>query len=178
MDDITIIIAGLYGGVLDFYHSGFFLTVKILLGIYSLVLFIDVVLLLIARGVSGNIREGFYGMDVPRALLDKKKKTRKEWMVIRQKLESASPDDYKVAIIEADAFIDGIIQGLGYSGDNFGERLENIPEEHIVNVAGMKQAHKIRNKIIHDDNFVLSKSDALGVLGQYEEFLRSFHVID
>lgn len=178
MDDITIIIVNLYNGALSFYHSGFFLTVKIFLGIYSLVLFIDIVLLLIARGVSGNIREGFYGMDVPRAILDKKKKTRKEWMAIRQKLESANPDDHKIAIIEADDFIDRIVMGLGYPGDNFGERLENIPEEHIVNVAGMKQAHQIRNKIIHDENFMLSQSDALGVLSQYEEFLRSFHVID
>ncbi len=178
MEETVFIAGGLYAGVLKFYHSGFFLTVKIILGIYTLVLFIDIVLLLIQRGVAGNIREGFYGMDVPRAIIDKKKKTRKEWEVIRRKLESANPVDYKVALIEADDFIDEIVKGMGYKGDNFGERLEKIPEEHIVNVAGMQQAHQVRNKIIHDDNFVLSQSDALGVLSQYEEFLRSFQVID
>ena len=178
MGDLTFFIGNLYDGFLRFYHSGFFLTIKILLGIYTLVLFLDIILLIIQRGVAGNMREKFLGMDAPRAIMDKKEKTKEEWNVIRRKLGSANPVDYKLAIIEADDFIDGIIKGLGYAGDNFGERLENIPEEHIVNVSGMKQAHQVRNKIIHDDNFVLSQNDALGVLSQYEEFLRSFGVID
>ena len=75
-------------------------------------------------------------------------------------------------------FIEKIIVGFKYKGENFGERLENIPEDHLVNVAGIKQAHQVKNRIIHDDNFVLSKEDALGVLSQYEEFLRSFQVVD
>jgi hypothetical protein len=70
------------------------------------------------------------------------------------------------------------VAGLGYEGADFGERLDNASEDHIVNVAGMKQAHQIRNKIIHEDNFVLSKNDALGVLAQYEEFLRSYQIVD
>ena len=178
MDDLLFILGDLYQSAIGFYHSGFFLTIKILLGIYSLVLFVDIVLLLWQRGLSGNFREGIYGMDVPRAIVGKKKQTRDKWSEIRKKVELGGPIDFKVAIIEADDFIDGIVEGLGYSGDNFGERLDGIPEEHIANVAGMKQAHQVRNKIIHDDNFVLSQADALGVLSQYEEFLRNFQVID
>ena len=178
MDDIIFILGDLYQGALSFYHSGFFLVIKILVGIYSAVLLIDIILLLIQVGVSGNLREEFYGMNVPRALVGKKKQTKKRWEGIMAKVDSGSLVDYKVAVIEADDLIDGIIAGLGYKGENFGERLDNVPEEHIVNVAGMKQAHQVRNKIIHDDNFVLSRNDALGVLSQYEEFLRSFQVID
>jgi hypothetical protein len=178
MDGMLFIAGDLYTEILKFYHSGFFLTIKIILGIYTLVLFIDIILLLIQRGVAGNIREGIYGMDVPRAILDKKEKTREDWEGIKKKLASANPVDYKVALIEADDFIGEIVKGLGYAGDNFGERLDNIPEDHVMNVAGMRQAHQVRNKIIHDDNFVLSQNDALGVLSQYEEFLRGFQVID
>lgn len=168
----------IYGEILEFCNSGFFLTLKVIFGIYTIVLFLDVILLLVQRGVAGNMREKFLGMDAPRAILDKKEKTREEWNAIKQKLESANPRDYKVAIIEADDFIEKIIVGFKYKGENFGERLENIPEDHLVNVAGIKQAHQVKNRIIHDDNFVLSKEDALGVLSQYEEFLRSFQVVD
>lgn len=178
MDNLTFVIGDLYNIFLKFYHSGLFLIIKILAGIYATVLFLDIILLIIQRGVAGNMREKFLGMDAPRAIMDKKEKTKEAWEIISKKLESDNPVDYKVAIIEADDFIDEIVKELKYEGKNFGERLENIPEEHIVNVAGMKQAHQVRNKIIHDDNFVLSQNDALGVMSQYEEFLRSFQIID
>lgn len=178
MSEQVFILGNLYEGLLKIYHSGFFLTIKIILGIYVIVLFLDIILLVIQRGVAGNMREKFLGMDAPRAIMDKQEKARKRWGLIREKMESANPVDYKIAIIEADDFIDEIVKALKYKGENFGERLENIPEEHIVNVSGMAQAHQVRNKIIHDDNFVLSQSDALGVLSQYEEFLRSFQIID
>jgi hypothetical protein len=178
MEEVIFIAQDIKHSLIAFYHSGFFLTIKILAGVYTLVLFIDIILLLIQRGVSGNIREGIFGMDVPREILDKKKKARQDWLKITQKIETGNGNDYKIAIIEADAFADRLVAGLGYEGAAFGERLDNASEDHIVNVAGMKQAHQIRNKIIHEDNFVLSKNDALGVLAQYEEFLRSYQIID
>jgi hypothetical protein len=178
MEEIAFFIMNIQEGMVRIYHSGFFFALKFLAGIYAAVLFLDVVLLLIQRGVAGNMREKFLGMDAPRVILDKQEKAKEEWDAIRRKLESGNAVDYKVAIIEADEFIEKIIAGLGYGGENFGERLENIPGGHIVNLAGMKQAHQVRNRIIHDDNFVLSKTDALGVLSQYEEFLRSFQVVD
>jgi hypothetical protein len=178
MDEIIFLIANIQNGLVKFYHSGFIAVVKFLLGIYVLVLFLDIILLVIQRGVAGNMREKFLGMDAPRAILDKKEKTKKTWEMITNKMESGNPVDYKVAVIEADDFIDEIVKGMGYKGANFGERLEKIPKDHIVNISGMTQAHQVRNKIIHDDNFVLSQNDARGVLSQYEEFLRSFGVID
>lgn len=178
MLELQIFLANIYAGLLKFYHSGFFLTVKIILGIYSAVLFVDIILLLVQRGVSGNLRETLTGMDVPVALTRKKTKTRKRWEEIKQKLAIGNPNDYKIAVIEADDFIGEIIAGMGYAGSNFGERLEDVPEGQIANIEGMKEAHSVRNRIIHDDRFVLSREDAEGVLAQYEEFLKSFQVID
>lgn len=168
----------LYNDILKFYHSGAFLTIKILLGIYSFVLFADIVLLVIQKGLGGSVREGYLGMNIPRGLATQKNKTREKWLKIRKKLESHNPNDYKVAIIEADDIIDGLVKGLGYPGENFGDRLNAIPDSQIENIEGMKQSHEVRNRIIHDDRFVVSKEDADIALKQYEEFLDSFQVLD
>ena len=178
MLELQIFLANIYAGVLKFYHSGFFLTIKILLGIYAAVLFVDIILLLVQRGVSGNLRETLTGMDVPVALTRKRAKTRKRWEEIKQKLAIGSPTDYKIAVIEADDFIGELIAGMGYAGSNFGERLDNVPEGQIANIEGMKEAHRTRNRIIHDERFILDKEAAIEVLAQYEEFLKSFQVID
>lgn len=176
--DLQFLAIILYNDIIKFYHSGLFSVIKILLEIYAVVLFIDLVLLLVQRGISANMREMFTGMDVPLEITTNKKKMQKKWSAIRRKLESQYEADYKVAIIEADEIIDNLVAGLGYAGDNFGERLNNIPDTQIVNIEGMRQAHEVRNRIIHDDNFKLSREDADIALGQYEELLRSFEVFD
>jgi hypothetical protein len=139
---------------------------------------VDIILLLISAGVGGSLRATWTGMNIPQEFTTKKKKARKTWQDIRSKLESGNETDYKVAVIQADAFIDDLISRMGYAGDNFGERLANIPINHIVNIEGMKQAHEVRNRIIHDESFALSKGDAEIALGQFEELLKSYQVID
>jgi hypothetical protein len=168
----------LYKDILGLYHSGLFLTIKILLEIYTVVLLLDIILLLFQRGLSGNVREMFTGMDVPLGITTGKKKLQKKWNDIRQKLESQNEADYKVAVIEADDVINDLVAGLGYKGENFGERLGNIPDAQVVNIEGMKQAHEVRNRIIHDDNFQLSREDAEIALGHFEELLRDFQVLN
>jgi hypothetical protein len=175
MEDFIIIA---YNGLIDFYHSGFFSLIKFLVGIYTIILLVDIILLLIKVGIGGSLRETLIGMDIPQEFTTKKRRARKDWQDIRHKLESANETDYKVAIIQADAFIDDLVSRMGYAGDNFGERLANIPADHIVNIEGMQQAHEIRNRIIHDENFVVSREDAEIALGQFEELLKSYQVID
>lgn len=171
-------IAIAYKDFIAFYHSGIFSVIKFLAGIYAIIVFVDIILLLIHAGLGGSLRSTWTGMDIPREFTTKKKQARKTWQDIRNKLESANETDYKVAVIEADAFIDDLVSRMGYAGDNFGERLANIPINHIVNIEGMKQAHEVRNRIIHDENFALSKEDAEIALGQFEELLKSYQVID
>jgi len=176
--DLQSIIALLYKDIIKFYNSGAFSVIKFLLGIYAIIVFVDIILLLVHRGLGGNIRETLTGMNIPQELTSKKKKTRAMWSKIRQRLESANEAEYKMAIIEADDIINELVRGLGYKGENFGERLSNIPDAQIANIEGMKQAHELRNRIIHDENLTLSREESDNALSHYEEFLRSFQVLD
>ncbi|KKR21962.1 MAG: hypothetical protein UT50_C0002G0053 [Candidatus Moranbacteria bacterium GW2011_GWA2_39_41] len=176
--DLELLASTIYVDAIKFYHSGVFSVIKFLAGVYAIVLFVDIVLLLIHRGLGGNLTETMTGMNIPRELTTNKKKTRKTWQKIRQKLETSNENDYKVAIIEADAFIEDIITRLGYDGDNFAERLRGIPDGQIENIEGIKEAHELRNRIIHDDKFELSKEEAEHAVGHFEEFLNSYQIFD
>lgn len=164
--------------ILGFYHSTFFSVIKFLLGIYAIVILADIVLLLIQRGLGGDIRTTLIGMNIPAELTTRKGKLAKKWSKIKNELERENESAWKVAIIEADNLIDDLIKKMQYPGKNMGERLEGINPGQIENIEELKQAHKVRNQIIHNESFKLSKKQAETVMGYYENFLRYFEVVN
>lgn len=164
--------------ILIFYHSAAFLAIKYLIGIYALVVFADIILMLIQRGIGGNMRQILYGMDLPPEITTKKIKMKARWDKIKRRLESGNEAEYKVAIIEADSAIDDLIRRMGYKGENMMERIKNIPSGQLDRLEEIKEAHEIRNRIIHEEKFKVSRKAAEEALAKYEHFLRHFEVLD
>lgn len=152
-----------------FYHSWFMLGVKIFLGVYTVVLFIDIVLLMMMRGIGSNIRTGLRGSDIP---LVSPSKMLKRWNKVKLRLHTESETQFKVAILEADAIADEILKGIGYEGINMGERLAQIKPAQLDGLEELVNAHKVRNHIVHDPNFTVGKETANEVIEVYENFLK------
>jgi len=163
--------------ILGFYNSTFFGIVKFILGIYAVVVFADIVLLLVQRGLSGDFRETLMGVNIPPEFVRKKGKLRKKWRKIREGIGSAEEANWKIAIISADEIIDDLIRRMGYAGENMGERLAEINPGQIENIEELKKAHEVRNQIIHDEAFELSKEQAEETIGYFENFLKYFDVL-
>lgn len=178
MDNLAKILSSSGVDIIGFYNSTFFGVVKFILGIYAVVLLADIILMLIQRGLKGDLRETLLGMNAPAELLTKKNRLRKKWSKIREKVESENPDDWKVAIISADEIIDDLIERMGYKGENMGERLAEINPGQIENIGDLRKAHEIRNRIIHEENFDLTKEQIKETIGYFENFLESFEVFN
>lgn len=160
------------------YSSAFFSVVKFLIGIYVVVVFADIILLLAQRGIPGDLRDTLIGMNVPAEFVTKKDRLRKRWDKIKEKLKKEEKSSYKVAIIEADALVDDLIKRMGYEGEHMGERLIGINPGQIENIEELKKAHEIRNRIIHEEDFSLKKEQVDEIFGYYENFLRYFEALD
>ncbi|MBU2028725.1 hypothetical protein KJ761_02420 [Patescibacteria group bacterium] len=160
-------------------NTAVFFVIKVLLGIYVVVLLADLILLLIQRGLGNVFREGFtIGMNVPSELTTRKKKTKSRWEAIKKRLENQEEKEFKIAIIEADGMIGDLVKRMGYQGENLGEIFKNIPEAQVESIAKVKKAHDIKNRIIHDESFPVSLELAREILGYFEEFLDEFEVFD
>ena len=176
---IELFLAKFYTVIIAISDSAVFSVIKVLLGVYVAVLFVDLILLLIQRGLGGNFREGFtVGMNVPPEITTKKKKTKFRWETIKKRLENKEEKEFKVAIIEADEMISDLIKRMGYQGENLGEILKNVPETQVESIVNVKKAHEIKNRIIHDENFPVSLELAKETLSYYEKFLDEFEVFD
>ncbi len=160
--------------IASFYHSSFFAVIKFLLGIYVAVLFVDIALIVILRGVGYDIRIMLKGMDMPAV---SKSKMQKKWAKIKERLESDNVSQYKVAILEADIVIDKILSDMRYPGENLTERLEKIKPAQLPGYEDLKSAHNIRNRIIHEADFSVDKKRAEEIIEIYENLLKNFELL-
>lgn len=159
----------------EFYNSSFATTIKIFLGIYSIVLIVDIVLLLILRGMGADIRTLIKGVDMPVA---SRSKMMNRWQKIVNRLDTSSEAQYKIAILEADKFVDEILEGISHKGENMTEKLEKMHPGQLENMAELARAHKIRNEIIQNKNFSVDEKTARQAVAIYENVLKEFEFID
>lgn len=147
--------------------SYFFAAVKFFLFVYVAVLLVDIVILLMLRGITTDIKKTLFGGERP---LLPQSALIKRWEKIVSRLEEGNTSQYKVAILEADAFVDEIMVSIGYRGATMTEKLDSIHEGQLNTKDGLVEAHLIRNRIIHEADFFVSLEDTQKYLHAYRQF--------
>ncbi|MFZ2187614.1 MAG: hypothetical protein WAV46_03275 [Candidatus Moraniibacteriota bacterium] len=159
---------GLWSTIVSFGSTSVFvLAVKFFLFVYVVVLMADIVMLLMVRGLSGDLKTTLYGARRP--LVSKSGATIR-FEKILARLKESNPSQYKVAILEADAFAEEIFVGMGYKGDTMAEKLDSTHEGQIETKELLMEAHRIRNRIVHEADFSLSREEAEKWLDAYRAF--------
>lgn len=81
---------------------------------------------------------------------------------------SANPNDWRLAIIEADVLLDELLKQHGFTGGSLGERLKSVSPQQLESIEDAWQAHKIRNQIAHEGaDFILTKRVAEETITRY-----------
>lgn len=79
-----------------------------------------------------------------------------------------NPNDWKLAIIEADIILDEVLKEAGYAGGSLGERLKSISPNQLQSLDDAWRAHKVRNQIAHGGaDFILTHKLAQDTVKQY-----------
>lgn len=99
------------------------------------------------------------------------------WEEIVRHIESPHEAEWKLAVIEADKFVDDLLRQAGYPGDTMGERLMSIEKGQFVSLEGLWEAHKIRNKLVHDVNYFLRYAEARRTIQAYEGTLKELGIV-
>ena len=100
------------------------------------------------------------------------------WEHIREKLLSDNPSDWRLAIIEADIYMDKLLDTKGFHGDTTGDKLKSITPDQLGSVQIAWEAHKVRNRIAHDGaSFSLTQPEARRVLSYFEIVFRDLGAI-
>lgn len=101
----------------------------------------------------------------------------KPWQDVVRKMASANPSDWNLAVIRADALFDGVLKDMGLSGDTMGDRLKQLDLAKLATLNEIWEAHKIRNRIAHETDRVLTHEEAARAIGAFEAALRELQYL-
>lgn len=102
----------------------------------------------------------------------------RRWHDALQHINSENPNDWKLAIIEADVMLEELLEVAGYAGLSIGDKLKSASPASFQTVEFAWDAHKIRNRIAHDGtDFVLTKKIAQDTINKYKMVFQEFDFI-
>ena len=96
-------------------------------------------------------------------------KYRSRWLEITQNAGS-TPETWQFAIMSADKLLDSALRDRGVAGTTLGERLQNA-KPYLSNIDSVWRAHKLRNRIAHDDGVKVSQRQASEALKIFKKAL-------
>ncbi len=100
-----------------------------------------------------------------------------QWQSISEKLESKDGNAHRMAVIEADKIFDDVLKKIGYQGEDMGERLKQLTPAQLPNLEELWQAHKIRNQIVHQSDFQLTRNQAERAVEIYQRALQDLEAL-
>lgn len=99
------------------------------------------------------------------------------WERVQRALESENQNDWKQAIIEADNMLDEMVRALRPAGENLGERLKSIEPSDFLTIQDAWEAHKVRNRIAHESDYVLTRREFSRVIALFKNVFEEFELI-
>lgn len=100
------------------------------------------------------------------------------WERIITHMESESPGEWRVAVLEADILLEELLEVIGYHGETIGERLKQVEKSDFTTLDQAWEAHKIRNQIAHEgSDYHLTAREAQRVIELYRKVFEEFHYV-
>ncbi len=100
------------------------------------------------------------------------------WDEIQGRITSDNPNDWKLAIIDADVMLFDTLESAGYTGATVGDKLKGASSRSFTTLDIAWNAHKVRNQVAHSGtDFVLTKKLAQETVTQYRMVFEEFGVI-
>lgn len=97
------------------------------------------------------------------------------WEKILEHLYSERSADWKLAIIDADEMLFGLMTDLGFKGESFGDKLKSADRDKFHSLSAAWEVHTIRNRIAHEGiAYELSQREAKRVIALYEQIFHEF----
>lgn len=103
-------------------------------------------------------------------------KYRSRWLTIEQQLVRDEINSYHMCIINADKLLDQALQEKGIAGKTMADRMKQM-QSKWSNANNVWSAHKLRNRIAHEDNVRLDYDGARRALAAFKQALKDVGAI-
>lgn len=133
--------------VVDFLNGNFFTELRPVLGTLGVV-FLAGIFFSIIKAIEVHHEEHEKYAPIPVEEITAKEKMT-QWQIVLDHINSESPAEWKLAILEADNMLDEILSDQGYQGETIAEKMKTMDPNRIASFEQLWEAHKLRNEIAH-----------------------------
>lgn len=156
--------------------SNFWLWLRLISFGLTLVL-VAMLVWLVLRVISLRREEHFELRQILSATQTAKPLVNEAWQRVLDYMSSLNPNDWKLAIIEADNLLDQLVKTMQLPGESLGERLKNVEPSDFATLSQAWEAHKVRNRIAHESGYTPSEVEARRAIGNYRQVFEEFQII-
>jgi hypothetical protein len=132
------------------------------IGIVFMILFLALIIVTLYRIVLFNLRLAQKSTPLKIPPLSSR------WEEVKRHAASFEEGQWKFSIIEADKLLDDVLRALGYPGESVGDRLKFIRKENLPSLDALWHAHRLRNRLVHEPGYTLSRDDMEEAIRNYK----------
>lgn len=100
------------------------------------------------------------------------------WRQIQKRLKSKDMVNWKLAIAEADKILDEIFKMTGLRGETVDDRFGQVTTAQLSNIEEIMQAHKLRDRVMREPDFVITKEEAEAAIVIYQKSFKELGLLD
>lgn len=145
---------------------------------FALAFYLIIMTLAMAIMMYRLVRWGYFvllqtGSELPST----KGKMQAKWEDAQKRMESQNPVEWKIAILEVSGMLNEILGVVGYEGKLLGEKLDSMLPSQLENLEQVKQANKVKNRIVNDESFTVSHEEARMTMETFADALKFLEAI-
>lgn len=107
-----------------------------------------------------------------------KRHLNKSWQKILTRLSKSDEANLRLALIEADNLFDDLLKQMRLPGESMADRLRYIDSSQISNIDEIWRAHKLRNVLVHNHEYQITRNEMEFGVKAYEKALKELEFID
>lgn len=107
-----------------------------------------------------------------------KRHMNKAWKKIISRLNQNDEANLRLVLIEADDFFDGLLIQMKLPGESMADRLSYVDPAQISNIDEILQAHKLRDLIVFNSEYPITRNEIEAGVRAYETALKQLEFID
>ncbi len=107
-----------------------------------------------------------------------KRQLNKSWQKILLRLNKNDEANLRLALIEADNLFDDLLKQIQLPGESMADRLKYLDSSQVSNIDEIWQAHKLRNTIVHNPEYPITRNEIEFGVKAYEKALKELEFID
>ena len=156
-------LSNIYHGVINFPWEGFYYTVRTIIIVLDIILFIGFVF---AFWKAWQYRPDLIGSfrrkkneapEKPKSVFDVAQ-FKKHWKEILDKSATAPPPSFTLAIVAADNLVGDALNAMGLEGDSIADKLGKLNPRELKTLDNLWRAHRVRNDLVHTTGFEIKQS--------------------